>query len=59
MKRSRFSEEQIIAVLKEQEAVMATAEVFRRYGISPATFTNGSRSLVDWSCVLGAAPSRT
>ena len=38
MKRSRFSEEQIIAVLKEQEAVMPTAEVCRRHGISSATF---------------------
>ena len=38
MKRSRFSEEQIIGVLKEHEAGMATAEVCRRYGISPATF---------------------
>jgi putative transposase len=40
MKRSRFSEEQIIGVLKEQEAGMATAEVCRRHGISPATFYN-------------------
>jgi putative transposase len=38
MKRSRFSEEQVIAILKEQEAGMATAEVCRRHGISPATF---------------------
>jgi putative transposase len=38
MKRSRFSEEQIIAILKEQEAGMATAELCRRFGISPATF---------------------
>lgn len=38
MKRSRFSEEQIIGVLKEQEAGMPTAEVCRRHGISPATF---------------------
>ena len=38
MKRSRFSEEQIIAVLKEQEAAMPTAEVCRRHGISSATF---------------------
>ena len=38
MKRSRFSEEQIIAVLKEQEAGMPTAEVWRRHGISSATF---------------------
>ena len=38
MKLSRFSEEQIIAVLKEQEAGMPTAEVCRRHGISSATF---------------------
>ena len=38
MKRSRFSEEQIIAVLKEQEAGMPTAEVCRRYSISSASF---------------------
>lgn len=38
MKRSRFSEEQIIAALKEQEAGMATADVCRRHGISSATF---------------------
>ena len=38
MKRSRFSEEQIIGVLKEQEAGMLTVEVCRRHGISPATF---------------------
>jgi putative transposase len=38
MKRSRFSEEQIIVILKEQEVGMATAEVCRRHGVSPATF---------------------
>jgi putative transposase len=38
MKRSRFNEEQIIAILKEQEAGMATTEVCRRHGISSATF---------------------
>jgi putative transposase len=38
MKRSRFSEEQIIAILKEQEAGMATAEVCRRHEVSSATF---------------------
>jgi putative transposase len=38
MKKSRFTEEQIIAVLWEQEQGMSTAEVFRRHGISSATF---------------------
>ncbi len=38
MKRSRFSDEQIIGILKEQEAGAATADVCRRQGISGATF---------------------
>jgi putative transposase len=38
MKASRFSEEQIIAILREQEAGAKTAEVCRRHGISGATF---------------------
>ena len=40
MKRSRFTEEQIISILKEQEAGMPTVEVCRRHGISDATFYN-------------------
>jgi putative transposase len=38
MKRSRFGEEQIITILKEQESGMTMAEVCRRHGISSATF---------------------
>jgi len=38
MKRSRFNEEQIVAILKDQEGGMPTAEVCRRHGISSATF---------------------
>ena len=38
MKRSRFTEEQIIAVLREQAAGVPTAEVCRKHGISSATF---------------------
>jgi putative transposase len=38
MKRSRFSEEQIIGILREQEAGRPTAEVCRKHGISDATF---------------------
>lgn len=38
MKRSRFTEEQIIGMIKEQEAGMPTAEVCRKHGISSASF---------------------
>lgn len=38
MKRSRFTEEQIIGMIKEQEAGMPTAEVCRKHGVSSASF---------------------
>jgi putative transposase len=38
MRPSRFNEEQIIAILREQEAGSATADVCRKHGISSATF---------------------
>ncbi len=38
MRRSRFTEEQIIRMIKEQEAGMPTAEVCRKHGISTASF---------------------
>jgi putative transposase len=38
MRKSRFNEEQIIVVLREQEIGATTAEVCRRHGISEQTF---------------------
>lgn len=40
MKRIRFTEEQIIGVLHEQECGLKTADICRKYGISEATFYN-------------------
>jgi putative transposase len=38
MKRSRFREEQIIGILREQEAGLAVTELCRKHGVSSPTF---------------------
>jgi len=38
MKRTRFTEEQIIGILREHEAGAATADVCRKHGVSSVTF---------------------
>ena len=40
MKRSRFTEDQIIGILKEHEAGISVADLCRKHGISDATFYN-------------------
>lgn len=46
MKRSRFSEEQIIAILKEQESGVAVADLCRKHGVSDA-------SIYKWKAKFG------
>ena len=38
MRKSHFTEAQIIGMIKEQEAGLPTAELCRKHGLSPATF---------------------
>ena len=40
MKKSKFTEEQIISILKEQESGMKVAEICRKHGIADQTFHN-------------------
>jgi putative transposase len=46
MKRSRFSEEQIIAILKEQESGVSVADLCRKQGVSDA-------SIYKWKAKFG------
>lgn len=55
MRKSRFTEAQIIGMIKEQEAGMATAEVCRKHGLSPASFYKLERVLPDLGTRLSMA----
>lgn len=52
MKRSRFSEEQIIGILREQEAGATTAEICRRHGV-------GKQSFYRWKSKYGGVGRRS
>ena len=49
MKKSRFSDSQIIGVLKQEEAGVPVPELCREYGISSATFHKWRANWVAWT----------
>ena len=51
MKRKRFTEEQIIGVLKESEAGAKTDDICRRHSISSATFYSWRKKYRGHGCV--------
>ena len=50
MKRKQFSEEQIIAILKEASAGAVVTELCRKHGMSCATYSRGTGSMSAWRC---------
>jgi len=48
MKRSKFTDSQIMEALKRVDAGLAVPEICRELGISTALFINGVRSMVVW-----------
>lgn len=47
MKKTKFTEAQIIGILNEQEQGIKVADLCRKHGISDATFTTFSKALTD------------
>ena len=51
MKRSKFTDERILAIVKEGEAGRKVADLVRTHGIAEQTSTAGRRSMAAWSSV--------
>jgi len=50
MKRKRFSDEQIIGILKEHEAGVSVADLCRKHGVSDASTYKWKANTVAWTC---------
>jgi len=48
MKRKKYTEQQIIKILKEAEAGVPVAELSRQYGVSQSSFLNGKPNMAVW-----------
>jgi putative transposase len=44
MRKSKFSETQIVGILKDAESGVPVADLLRKYGVSKATFSSGGAS---------------
>ena len=51
MRKSCFSEEQIIGILKEHQAGVSAPDLCRKHGISDATFYSWRRNMAAWKSV--------
>ena len=50
MKKSRFTESQVVAILQKREAGVPVARLARKHGIGAATYYTGSRSTPGLAC---------
>ncbi|HHZ83973.1 MAG TPA: hypothetical protein EYN60_08255 [Nitrospirales bacterium] len=48
MKKSRFTQSQIVSILNATDADMKTSEIFRKHGIADATYYNWKLNMTAW-----------